>query len=511
MRLLSNVARAAACAAFVFFSLALMACGASKERTNAGNEEAGASDAATANDAGAPNDASDDGAANEAGAGLPPSPMFGFSESATTPSAWPKASFGMQRFWDSPPLQWPSINTDAGVFDFTNLDADLALAYSKGTFEGLYTLARTPPWATSKPTDTSCHYTTTADGGTNPTAGLGNGECDAPSDLNADGSGANAIWKAWITAIATHVNDPTYLQTHAHIRYWEAWNEPDTQAFWAGSIAQLARLVEDLNCIVTGRGVVHENGDGTATPCTATPIDPTAEIVMPAGHALPAALPYAQNELYCTASPTGYELPCPNPPNAIATAVDIINFHMKPGSDTGTPTAEAAMQMYVANINGILLPAERAKPLWDGEAQYAEKGFIGVYLDDDMAASFMPRFYLIDWTLGISGMAWYNEAQGPTTVLTSYQQTYNWLEGSTLTTPCAANGTVWSCTISKAGKESLVMWDTAQTCSNGSCTTSSQTVASSWETYQDMTSASTAATISGHAVPVGIKPIVLAP
>lgn len=443
---------------------------------------------------------------------LPPATFFGFTNTSTESQDFPTVSYGMQRFWDSPPLQWPSINTASGVFDFTNLDAALATGYSSGVMEGMYTLARTPPWATSNPSDTSCHYVTAASGG-------GAGECDAPSDLNSDGSGADAIWKAWITAIATHVNNPTYLQTHSHIKYWEIWNEPDNQPFWSGSFAQLARLTEDANCIITGRGVIHESGNGTATACTAAAIDPTAQIVMSSGHAKGVALTYAQNQLYCNASPTGYQLPCPIPANAIATAVDIINFHLKPGNETGnncpapTPcTPESAMLMYMSSIHGILQPAELAKPLWDGEAAYSISGFANAYTDPDMAASFMARFYLVNWTLNISGMAWYdwNELVAqPTSVSTAYQQTYNWLANSSLSTPCSASGSVWSCGITQSGKSYLILWDNSQSCANGSCTTSNQTVGSQWTKYQDMTAASNTVEISGHVVPVGIKPIVL--
>jgi hypothetical protein len=437
---------------------------------------------------------------------------FGFSESDTNGGGWPGVSYQMQRFWDSPPLQWPSLNPSSGVFTFSNLDTDLALAYSKGAPLGMYTLARTPTWGSSKPTDSSCNYTTGLGGG--------EGECDAPSDLNSNGSGANAIWKAWVTAIATHVNDPTYLQTHAHIKYWEIWNEPDTKAFWAGTIAQLARLTEDANCIITGRGVIHQNGDGTATACTATAIDPTGQIVMASAHAKTVALTFGQNELYCnnTAGIPSYELPCPNPPNAVAAAVDIINFHMKPGNESGNNcpapilcTPESAMQWYLSNIAGILKPAEAAKPLWDGEAQYSSSGFGGTYSDPDMAASFMPRFYLVNWTLGISGMAWYSASSQaePATAQTSYQQTYNWLNGSFLTTPCAANGTVWSCEITNAGSLYLIMWDTSQSCSNGSCTKANRSVPPPWRQYRDMTTASTPIAISGGSVPIGIKAVLM--
>ena len=66
-----------------------------------------------------------------------------------------------------------------------------------------------------------------------------------------------------------------------------------------------------------------------------------------------------------------------------------------------------------------------------------------------------------------------------------------------------------SCEIINSGTLELVMWDTAQSCANGSCTTADQIVASQWTDYQDSTTASTPITISGHVVPVGIKPVVL--
>ncbi|MGA7220428.1 MAG: hypothetical protein WBX38_19085 [Candidatus Sulfotelmatobacter sp.] len=438
--------------------------------------------------------------------------FFGFSESDTNGGGWPSASYNMQRFWDSPPLQWPSLNPSSGVFTFTNLDTDLALAYSEGATQGMYTLARTPPWASSHPTDSSCNYTTGIGGG--------EGECDAPSDLNSNGSGANAIWKAWVTAIATHVNSPGYISNHAHIKYWEIWNEPDTKAFFAGSIAQLARLTEDADCIITGRGVIHQNGNGSATPCTATPIDPTAQIVMASAHAKTVALTYGQNELYCnnTAGIPSYQFPCPNPPNAIAAAVDIINFHMKPGNESGNNcpapipcTPESAMQWYISNIQGILQPAELAKPLWDGEAQYSSSGFSGTYNTPDLAASFMPRFYLLNWSLGLSGMAWYSASSQaePSAAVASYQQTYNWLSGAILTSPCAAAGTLWSCEITNSGTPYLIMWDTSQTCSSGSCSTANRSVGKQWSHYRDMTTASTPVAISGNIVPVGIKPVLI--
>jgi hypothetical protein len=449
------------------------------------------------------------------------SPMFGFTETGTgNGSTFPTVSYGMQRIWDSPPLQWPSINTAAGVFNFTKLDTMLATTYTNGTTEAMYTLARTPPWASSGSGDsTTCHYPTGAVGG-------GNGECYPPTDLNADGSGTNAIWKAWITKIAQHANgqdsNPTYLNNHAHIRYWEIWNEPDAQFYWYATFAQLARLTEDARCIILGVGVIHQSGDGTATPCTATPIDSTAKIVMSSGHAdSPKNQTHAQNQLYCnntgnsTYTPS-WQLPCPNPANATAAAIDIVNYHMKPGNYAGK-SWEDALGLYVANIQGVLQPAEMAKPLWDGEMSYAEAGFTGLYTDPDMASSLWPRMYLSLWSQGVTGSALYTwdsigstfTGATKTQVLNAYAQTYNWLMGAVLTSPCSESGTVWQCSILRNGVPYGIIWDTSQSCSGGTCTTANRTVGTQWGHYQDMTTASPPAAIAGHSVGVGIKPVLL--
>ena len=68
-------------------------------------------------------------------------------------------------------------------------------------------------------------------------------------------------------------------------------------------------------------------------------------------------------------------------------------------------------------------------------------------------------------------------------------------------------GTVWTCTLTQSsGSLAEIMWDTSQTCSNGTCTTSQQSVPLAYLSYDDLTGASYS--ISGT-VPVGIKPILL--
>src|SRR4029077_18850047 len=124
--------------------------------------------------------------------------------------------YGQFRSWDTQ-AQWPLIETCPPsassspisidpCFNWTFFDRETASLKTRQPFEIndiLYTLSRTPDWASTDPTDTTC------DGAL---AGIF-GQCHLPSDINADGSGSNQTWKTWVTAIATHANgldDPTH-------------------------------------------------------------------------------------------------------------------------------------------------------------------------------------------------------------------------------------------------------------------------------------------------------------
>jgi len=82
--------------------------------------------------------------------------------------------------------------------------------------------------------------------------------------------------------------------------------------------------------------------------------------------------------------------------------------------------------------------------------------------------------------------------------------------GAMLTSPCTAlnNGTVWTCGFtSSGGVQEQAVWDTSQSCSNGSCTTSTYTPNSVYTSYEDLTGKTTA--ISGGTVQIGAKPTLL--
>jgi hypothetical protein len=380
-----------------------------------------------------------------------------------------------------------------------------------GVNQAIYTLARTPSFASFNPTDTTCSYYVA--GGTGASAG---GQCDPPSDVATNGTGADAFWKTWVTAIAQHVTNASYIAgtgayagtPHTPIRYWEIWNEPDTSSYWNGTYAQLVRMTEDARCIITGTGEIHNagpNGVGDTVPCTATAIDPTAQIVMPSYHAKSPSLGLAQDFLYCSEST--HKTTC-NTGSGGANAVDIINFHMKPGEEYPT-TLESTLSTWVGNIRGILQTNESQKPLYNDEGGYGEEGWASPYTDSNMQASFLARDYLYSAWLNVADTVWYYQGggtgMGSATANTAYTEVYRWMTGSTFES-CSVSGTVWTCTMTLSnGVAAEAMWDTSQTCTP--CTTGNVAVSNAWISYLDLTG--TSHTIVGDTVPVGIQPVLL--
>jgi hypothetical protein len=448
---------------------------------------------------------------------------------------FPTVSFGIERFWDTGATQWPDLERSKDVFEWTALDNQLAADFAHGVKVAFYTMSRTPSWGSSNPSDGRCNY--------------GPGECDPPAYLAADGSGSDQVWRTWVQNIAQHVNDPTYLKgdpakgqpPHAHISYWEPWNEVDRSSIignygatadnisYEGTYAQLVRMTEDARCIILGEGTIHNYPRaGESTPCNAQysglpgAIDPTARIVMPSSHTESSeSLEVASNFLYCNDSPkAGSEC---TTGNAGALAVDVINFHMKPGNES-TVLPEKEITTMVTAGQALLETAEKAKPFWNGESGYGGNGWTGVYTDADMQASFVPRYFLLQWSLGVSSINWYTwdisnfmwtEAHGATLAAEAWQTTYDWMVGSRVTSACAvgAENSIWRCGLTLSnGVAAEAIWDSSKSCSDGVCKTSMVTVRNKWTTYRDLTGVTYTIPHPSSGVvqvPVGIKPILL--
>ena len=418
----------------------------------------------------------------------------------------------------------------------------MASLYAGGVNDVMYTLSRTPAWATNLASDptglsgTECNYYSTV---ASPYMYQAAGQCLPPVDLNADGSGENKIWKDWVTALASHVNDPTYLQTHAHIKYWEPWNEWYRSTVvipgyvgnmsFEGTYAQMVRLTEDLRCSITGKGTIHNYPSaGQSTPCTATPIDATALIVSPDGSPeFPQGLDVMQNFLYCNG--TGKHAPVAGSEcttgDAGAQAVDIINYHLY--SKDVTP--ETVTNTYLPNGRAFLQDAELSKPMINGEGSFADPTDpADIWTDPWAQAGFIPRFFALYWSSGLSMNMWYSydmtigglydftTSQLISPAATAWTETYTWLAGAKpVNTPfCSNHGSVYTCDLVMAnGTWAELVWDAqfGQNCSQMAdptiCGNTTYTVPSQFT--KDWIDVAGTVHASSATVTIGANPILL--
>jgi hypothetical protein len=468
-----------------------------------------------------------------------PNTFFGMHLNVIT-SPIPGTIAGTARIWDSAFAQWPYLNPASDTFAWTNLDAVLADYQAAGINDILYTLWRVPNWASSNPADTSCVYAVNGPSSY--------GECDLPADINPDGTGTNLIWRTWVQNIAQHVNAPGYSSTHAHIGYWEPCNEcfrsPTLQpgyvggsVSYRGTYAQLVRMMQDARCIIVGNpgdAITALNTTCGQAGYPVVGIDPTAQMVMPSmapgaptGSATAPPIQVMQNLLYCTCANNSCSTSVTGCPTGSAgsAAVDIIDVHIYPKAYTPEQIPSA-----LATVRSALNTGDQAKPIWSGEGGWGRNSLAAEvnYGDPDLEAAFAARFQVMIWASGLARSYWYEwdnlgngtlwspaSIDGCTVAFgsgdiceagTASEQVYSWMVGATLT-GCSANGTTWTCALTQSsGASAEIVWDSSQTCSNGTCGTVSYSPSPIYVSYRDLTGASYP--VNGP-VQIGIKPILL--
>jgi hypothetical protein len=469
------------------------------------------------------------GSTSGAGVGIQISPQY-FSMHLNTPSPtvpWPfflvngateTLPFGGQRLWAAG-VSWPQVNTSQGVYDWTLLDTWLSEAQEHGGVDILYTMARTPSFDSQFPTDSTCS--------------TGAGECDPPLDLNADGSGTDATWIAWVTALAQH----SAAQKAAGllgISYYEIWNEWNTTVYWNsssghGTTAQLVRMEQDARCVVEGPPSGASCNPDSAGFLPAQPIDPSAKIVSPSpvGGAAHGMLGEVATSLtnYFSTSVNGY---------AGGAFADEIGFHGYVGTATGPSTTPVAcptpenVNTVIADMAPVLAQysgVTAGKPLFNTEAgwsQATDEGFV----DPDQQAAFLPRYLLLQESANIARVYWfawdsktlaslYDDSTGQASLAaTAYGEINSWTVGATVSQACSATSqtsTVWTCGFTRPGGYSaLAVWDASLDCTASSCpTTTAFTVpAGGYIEYRDI-----AGNVTGlgtaTSVQIGATPILL--
>jgi len=355
------------------------------------------------------------------------------------------ATLGGIRLWDDG-VKWGDINTANGVYDFTPLDTYLDDAEAKN-MDVLYTFGDTPQFAAITTPPGTCLQ-------------AGPYSCAPPIDVNADGTGTDAYFQAYVTALVTHAA--------GRIAYYELWNEPDCTCFWSGTTAQLVRMGQDAAAIIRS-------------------LDPNAKILSPSAHGPTMATWF---DGYVAAGG--------------AANFDIVNVHMR-GEGSANSSPEAFLTVWGQVQTEVQARNLTSMPIWDDE-----HGILtGQLTDPDELAGYVARSAILRAGVGVQRQYVYMwDSVAPYGLQanesgTAWDQVAGWLIGHSISA-CVANGSVYTCQVD----DGEIVWDASQTCSNGTCTTSSYTYPSKYTFYKLMTS-STQQSLTGSTVQIGYKPIFL--
>ena len=182
---------------------------------------------------------------------------------------------------------------------------------------------------------------------------------------------------------------------------------------------------------------------------------------------------------------------------------DIVDVHMR-GAGPDNEKPEAFLGIYNDVIGQLKKNNLTNLPLWDGE--HGNK--IGQLTDPDELAGYVAREIALRAGLGLQRQyvyTWDNSLpvglQGNDSG-TAWDTVAGWLIGHSIS-PCVASGNVYTCNLDNG----RIVWDTAQSCSRGTCTTSKYAYPTTYKYQTDLDGKKTA--LIGTTVAIGYKPIFL--
>jgi len=399
--------------------------------------------------------------------------------------------------------RWSDIDKGDGNYDFSTLDQWRQLYASNepsnGNYNIIFVLYSTPGYISSDPSDT-CVFAGN-------TSGHSAGSCDPPADVCSDGTGTDASFTNFVTAVAQHVQNDNLPK----IKYWEVWNEPNDTTFWNGSLPQLARMAQDAQCVIEGgsncnslttytaKGIV--SGAQMLSPPPVTSSDETNTSLNSDGGWLAAYIAAGGDQF-----------------------ADIIDFHgyVADNSQYGNGQAEGVVGVAQSVMQSLSGTGSASKYVWDTEI-----GFSPIIITDPYTqASWLARSYLLQAGLGVQNVDWFefgatnvgnlytpgtNATNGTyDTAGLDYPVLSGWLTGATPNGPCTSSGTVWTCGFTlSGGAQAEAVWNSAQTCTPpdgpGNCTFSTFTPGPPYTTYSDL-QGDPSQSISGS-IPIGIEPV----
>ena len=195
--------------------------------------------------------------------------------------------------------------------------------------------------------------------------------------------------------------------------------------------------------------------------------------------------------------------------------------------DSCCARAETLITQWDSVRAAVLGPAAKL-PVWSTEGSWGDTA--SKEPDPDMQSAYVARAHLLAWSLGFQRMYWYawgnswgrlwsqsgvngcrdweSGAGCKSAAAFAYATVYSWMVGQIMTRPCSAARSVYTCELTQPdGAKTLAAWDTAQSCSQGSCSFSFFTVPAGYGSYADL--ANVRHNLRGNTVRIGAKPILL--
>ena len=303
----------------------------------------------------------------------------------------PTLTYGTTRTWDSyPNLDWSDANPSPGVYEFEWLDHFIALNQARST-DIIYTLGRTPQWASSQP---------------NTTGSYGPGQCAAPANMSD--------YDAYLTALVTHEK--------GNIKYYELWNEPQSVQMYCGTMQQMVTMAQHAAQIVKS-------------------IDPNAQIISPGvtGGPGPAWL-----STFLAAGGSSYVDGIAFHGYWSASAEDLISL-VNSYKTVMAANGVATKPMYDTESSWAGF-GNLGTPSMTSQVSYVAKSYLLHW------SAGISRFVWFAYDGGTTWGGMLTSTGAESAAATSYKQVYSWMVGAYLSTPCAqASNGIYTCGLTRPG------------------------------------------------------------
>jgi hypothetical protein len=239
-------------------------------------------------------------------------------------------------------------------------------------------------------------------------------------------------WDNFVRALVTRYK--------GRIASYEMWNEPNASGYWSGNPKEMADLAAHAYSIIKS-------------------IDPSAIVTSPAASSTGWPLAHdAWMDQYLAAGGGKY--------------ADAIAWHGYSGRNDRPALPPEELPEQIRALRAVLQKYHLEQmPIWNTEGGWGKNDQLP---DENAQASFLMRWYLLQFTNGVARAYWYQwdnpnwgtlwrEGAGPNAAGAAYQQVHDWISGTTAVTPCRPHESskLWTCDLQKGDALYRAAWSTA--------------------------------------------------